>query len=305
MSMSGLNKVRIFAGNSNPRLAKDICKNLGIPLSDCELTYFANTEVRLRLNESVRDKNIFLIQTGSSENGRSVNDHIIETLALMDTCRRSGCKSITLIIPNFPYARQDKKDSPRGAITSRLIANLLEAAGLTRIVCVELHAACIQGFFNVCCDNLYTTDLIKEYFDTNIFGNDYKEKFVVISPDEGAMKKTRIFANKVGLPFLTMSKERDYEVANTVSKTILLGNPKLLKDKTAIIIDDMLDTGGTILKAVDVLKQYGAKDVIVAVTHGLLSGPALDRINGCDDLKSVIVSDSISQDTKQSKCLKL
>lgn len=292
--------VRIFAGNSHPALAKMICDHLDIPLGNLNISYFANTETRINLNESVRGKDIFFIQTGAGPNQNNgddidlhVNDYVVETMLFMDTCRRSGCSSITLIMPCYAYARQDKKDSARASISSSCLARLYESCGLTRIVCVELHAACIQGFFQVCADNLYTTDLIVKKMTNDILGDNYKQNVVVISPDEGGFKRAQIVANKLNVPFLAMSKRRDYSQENKVEESILLGDQSQLQGKTAIVIDDMLDTGGTVIKTVEVLVKFGARDVIVGVTHGLLSDPAITRINQCEHLTAVIISDSL------------
>ena len=307
--------VKIFAGNSHPELAKKVCTYLGLPLGELYIDYFSNTETRIKLEESVRGKDIYFIQTGcagkdSNGNQLHVNDHVVETLLFMDTCKRSGCNSITLLMPCYPYARQDKKDSPRASISSSLLARLYEECGLTRIVCVELHAACIQGFFDVCADNLYTTDTIVEKLIQDIligedFGDNYKDNVVVISPDEGGFKRAQIVANKLDVPFLAMSKRRDYSQKNKVEESILLGDQSQLQNKTAIVVDDMLDTGGTVIKTVDVLKQFGARDVIVAVTHGILSGPAIDRINGSASLRSVLISDSLPTTEHQQRSNKI
>ena len=313
-----MNQIKVFTGNSNKKLAQNICKNLGIQSGDCELRTFANGETRICIGESIRDKDIYIIDTGAtvmstSNDGKTriqtVNDNIMNLYLLMRTCQRSGCGKITTIIPHFPYARQDKKDSARGSISAADIVDMFKLAGVERIVSVELHNGCIQGFFQgdgkKCFDNLYTTDLLKDYFQTYIFlQSDYKKKYIVVAPDAGAISKNEIFAAKVGLSVAYLSKQRDYTVENTVSKSVLLSNCDF-QGRTAIIVDDMLDTGGTILKTIEVLKHNGIKDVIVAVTHGLLSGPAIDRINSCPDIKYVIVSDTLDQTDNLKRCEKL
>lgn len=289
--------VKIFSGNSHPKLAQEICKHLDIPLGNLKITYFSNTESRIILDESIRGKDIFFIQTGSGSmqpNNLHVNDHIVETLLFMDTCRRSGCNSFTLVMPCYTYARQDKKDSARASISASCLARIYESCGLTRIVCVELHAACIQGFFQVCADNLYTTDLMVEKLRCDVLDKEnYKNECVVISPDEGGFKRAQVVASKLDVPFLAMSKKRDYSKENKVEESILLGDQSQLQNKTAIVVDDMIDTAGTVLKTAEVLRKFGAKDVVVSVTHGILSGPAIDRINNCEDLKCLVISDSL------------
>lgn len=301
----------IFGGNSHPELTKGICGHLGIEPGNCEIRYFGNTEARPLVGESVRNKDVYIIQTGSSDYSeesfknfgihRNVNDHIQETILLMDACKRSGCGNITLIVPCYPYARQDKKDKPRACISAKVLAKQFETFGLHRIVCVELHNSCIQGYFDVCCDNLYTSDSMVEQLKSvcNI------EDIVIISPDEGGVKRASIVASKLGRPFLTLRKQRDYDTENKVKKSMLLGDAYQLKGKTAVIVDDMLDTGGTVIKTVKLLREEGAKDVVVIVTHGILSGPALDRINNEPFLSSVIVSNSLPQSRNLKMCEKL
>lgn len=310
---TNLNDMILFAGNSNPKLAKDICDILGIKLGKSELRTFANGETRVCIGESLNDRKIYILETGASvyTNGKvqTVNDNIMNTYLLMRTCQRSACGKITCIMPNFPYARQDKKDAPRGAISSADIVDMLKLAGMKRLVCVELHNPCIQGFFQgkgkKRVDNLYTTDLIQEYFENFIFKeDDYQNDYIVVAPDAGAVSINEVFASKVGLNLAFLSKQRDYDTENQVSRSVLLSNCDF-QGRTAIIVDDMLDTGGTIVKTVEVLKENGIKDVIVAVTHGLLSGPAIDRINQCNDIKFVIVSDSIDQTENLKRCDKL
>ena len=290
-------------------LSNLISKELSLPLTKCNITRFANSEIRIQPKESVRGKHIYIVQTGGFDDisHRSANDYLMETLLIMDAVKRAGAKSITLLCPCYPYARQDKKDSPRAPISARLVANLLQANGLTRIVCIDLHAASIQGLFDGPCDNLYCIQPICDYLRENVFGElkDYNKQFVAISPDDGAMKRVCIFASKLNMKFMVMSKTRDYNRENVVEETVLLGNPKWLEGKTAIIFDDMIDTGGTVIASVNYLIKKGAKDVIVVASHGILSGPAIDRINDCDAIKCVIVSDSLRQTENLERCKKL
>ena len=305
------NQFVVFSGNSHPKLASSICKHLGTELGNCDIRYFGNTEARPLVGESVRNKDVYIIQTGSFDYSdecfkkfgvhRNVNDHIQETLLLMDACKRSGCGNITLIAPCYPYARQDKKDKPRACISAQVIARQFQTFGLHRIVCVELHNSCIQGYFDVCCDNLYTSDAMVEKLTSEFNVDD----LVIISPDEGGVKRASIVAAKLGRPVLTMRKDRDYETENKVKESMLLGDSDQLKGKTAVIVDDMLDTGGTVIKTVKLLRDEGATDVVVIVTHGILSGPAVDRINGEPFLKQVIVSNSLPQSYNIEKCPKL
>ncbi len=305
-----MKSVRIIGGSSNQKLVRDVSKLLKRKPIGNVFEYFANTEFRPVIPESVRNKKVFVLQTGgyySTEQGRSANDYLMETYILAKTLRRSDAQTVNLILPFFPYSREEKKDNPRGAISARDVADLFELANVDRVITFDLHAPQIQGFFNVPCDNLYTTKEIKKYLDKHIFNKykNYKNKFVLVAPDEGAMKRIKEFAGLFELPFLVLSKERDYSKKNTVAKTVLIGDKKYLQGRIAIIIDDMIDTFGTVNKATDVLKKKGADSLIVCATHGILSGKAIDLINKNDFIKTVLVSDSIPQDLHKKKCKKL
>lgn len=335
---SALKNVKLLAGNSHPKLAKLVASHLGMSLSPCDITYFRNTETRIKNttdeSETFRGKDIFIIQTGCYDHSEkakerfgmtlNINDYIMETLLMMDACRRGSCNSISLIIPFYPYARQDKKDTSRAPISASVVAQLFQSQGLDRIVCFDLHNSCIQGLFNDpfrrCCDNLYATKLLRSWLMEHVFHASergrgaYVDKFVVIAPDEGAVTKTRIIANTLGLPFFNMSKVRDYSKENKVEQLVLMAAPEMIADRPAgtllqgkipLIVDDMFDTCGTLIAAVECLMEYGASSVIAAATHGIFSGPALDRINGCDALRLVLVSDSLPQFRHTEQCRKI
>lgn len=300
----------LLSGNSHQTLCNNISDIGKFKKIECEIQYFSNGEIRPVIKSSIRGKNIFIVQTCKSGNNKqSINDLIMETYLLAKTCKRSDARSITLIIPCYPYARQDKKDNPRGSISARDVADLFELAGIKRIICFDLHCHQIQGFFNIPCDNIYTHSLIINHLKNNIFKtnnvDEIRKKYVVISPDEGAVKKANSFAMEVGLPLLIISKERDYRELNKVKKMTLIGDKSQLKDKTAIIIDDMCDTFGTIKNASEHLEKCGAKDVILCITHGIFSGPAIERMNECKIVSHIICSDSISQEYNQEKCKKI
>ena len=310
-SIYNYNNIRLISGSSNPALSQMIADELKITLTKCDLTTFANTETRIQLRESVRGKHVYIVQTGGFDitNHKSVNDYIFESMLIMDSVRGAGAKSITILCPCYPYARQDKKDAPRAPISARVVATSLQSLGLTRIICIDLHAASIQGLFNCPCDNLYCINPIKDYLYKNVFmsekAEDYSTKFVAISPDEGAIKRTSIYAGKLNLKFMVMSKTRDYNRENVVEKTVLLGNPEWLIGRTAVIFDDMIDTGGTVIKSVEYLIERGAKDAVLVVSHGILSGAAIERINNCSAIKAVVVSDSLCQINNLQNCPKL
>ena len=300
----------IIGGSSNPLLLKEVAKILKCKYLNNVFEYFANTEFRPRIPESVRNKNVFILQTGGyadKQDCRTANDYLMEMYILAKTLQRSDAGSVSLITPFFPYSREDKKDNPRGAISAKDVADLLELAQIKRVITFDLHSPQIQGFFNIPCDNLYTTYLLKEYLDEKVFKKDknYKKKFVLVAPDEGALKRIKKFAGLFKLPFMVLSKERDYSKKNMVERTVLIGDKKYLQNRTAIIIDDMIDTFGTINKATEVIKDKGGRDLIVCATHGILSGSAIELINGNKFIKSVIVSDSIPQDVHKSLCKKL
>jgi len=300
----------ILSTNSHLQLAQELSKQSNIPLIQTDIVYFANTEIRTSINKSIRSKKIFIISSPNNNGNLSINDHIMETYLLIRTCKRADVESITLICPSYPYARQDKKNMSRMCISAKDIADLFTNAGIDRIICFDLHSHQIQGFFNIPCDNFYCIDLIHKYLIDNHninqkFDKTLDSNFVIIAPDEGALKRVQKYANKFKMPFMVISKERDYTQLNKIEKAVLIGDKKYLVGRTAIIIDDMVDTCGTILTVGDLLMNKGAKNIIVIVTHGILSGPALERINNNDYIKEIIVSDSLPQYEKQKKCNKL
>ena len=299
----------ILSTTSHIELAENLSKQSNIPILNTEVDYFANTEIRTSISKSVRGQSLYIISSPHNDI-RSVNDYLIETYLLIRTCKRSDSGNITLICPCYPYARQDKKDNSRTCISAKDIADLLTLAGIDRIVCFDLHSAQIQGFFDIPCDNFYCINMIQEYLIKNHninqeFEKELDSKFVIIAPDEGALKRVQVYANKFKMPFMVVSKERDYSQLNKVERAVLIGDKKYLEGRTAIIVDDMMDTGGTVIKVSELLMSKGAKDVMVIVTHGILSGAAIDRINQTEYLKEVIVSDSLPQSKKQEICPKL
>jgi ribose-phosphate pyrophosphokinase len=302
-----MENARLIACNSHPGLAKAISETLKIPIVNKPTKYFANDETRVCLDGSVRGLDIFIVATGYSVAGKSVNDAVMELFFMIRTCKRSGANSVTVLLPHYPYARQDKKDNARAPISARDFADMLEMSGVDRIVCLDLHNSSIQGFFNKPCDNIYGSLALKPFLHEKLFATDpkYREHYVAIAPDEGGFKRTTKYAKLFGLPFLAMSKSRDYSKENVVEKSVLHGDRQLLVGKTAIIFDDMCDTGGTVVAAAKELKENGAKDVIVCVTHGLLSGPGLERIMNSPDVAKFICSDSVPQGDRAEKCSKM
>lgn len=299
----------ILSTTSHSTLAKRLSETSNVPILQTNIEYFSNSEIRTSITKSVRGKSLYIV-TSPHNNDKSINDYIMETYLLIKTCKRSDSGNITLICPCYPYARQDKKNNSRTCISAKDIADLFTLAGINRIVCFDLHSHQIQGFFNIPCDNFYCINMIHQYLIDNHsinqeFNNELDTKYVIVAPDEGALKRVQVYANNFKMPFMVVSKERDYSQVNKVEKAVLIGDKKYLEGRTAIIVDDMLDTGGTVLKVGELLMSKGAKDVIVIVTHGILSGPAIERINNTKYLKEVIVSDSLPQEDKQLICSKL
>ena len=301
----------LLSTSSHVELSKNLSNISKIPLLNLNVTYFANKEVRTSISHSIRGKNIYIISSPNTNNEHTINDYIIETYLLINTCRRSDANNITLLCPCFPYARQDKKENSRVCISAKDIADLFVNAGINRIVCFDLHSQQIQGFFNIPCDNFYCINMIHKYLidNYNIHNNNNIEElnhqYVIVAPDEGALKRVQQYANKFRMPFMVVSKERDYSKANHVERAVLIGDKKYLENRTAIIIDDMADTCGTVVTVSEVLMSKGAKDIIVIVTHGILSDPALERINKSEYIKDFIVSDSLPQEENKKKCPKL
>jgi ribose-phosphate pyrophosphokinase len=302
--------MKLITGNSHPVLADQLSQCLGVSLVQCTVTKFSNTEIKIEIHEVIRGQHIYILQTGTFDNDEnySVNDYLMETLILVDACRRSNAKSITLIMPLYPYSRQDKKDAPRVPISSKLVANLFSSAGINRIISVDLHASQIQGFLDIPFDNLYAINLISEYLSSKIFVNmtldEIQKKYIFVSPDNGGTKRIVAYSKKFKIDNVIMHKQRDYSASSKIDEVILVGKQDLT-DKTAIIIDDMVDTMGTMVNASKVLVENGAKSVIIIATHGVLSGSALDRINNSEHIEKVIVTNTVPQQKNCEKCPKL
>ncbi len=240
---------------------------LGVPLSKIGVYQYSNQETSVTIGESVRDEDVYIIQTGCGED--EVNDFLMELLIMINACKTASARRITAVIPNFPYARQDKKDKSRAPITAKLIANLLQTAGCHHVITMDLHASQIQGFFRIPVDNLYAEPSVLRYIKEEI---DYKNA-ILVSPDAGGAKRVASIADKLDLQFALIHKER--QKANEVSRMVLVGD---VKDKICVLIDDMADTCGTLVKAADTLLQNQAKEVISIVTHGIFSGNAESKL---------------------------
>jgi ribose-phosphate pyrophosphokinase len=277
MNTSG-NKIKIFSGNSNPELAQKIASQLGVELGDAVVTRFSDGEISVNINESVRGVDAFIIQSSCSP----VNRHLMEMLIMIDAFKRASAGRITAVIPYYGYARQDRKAKARDPITAKLVANLLTAAGADRILTMDLHANQIQGYFDIPVDHLLGGRILMEHFEKmNI------EDLVVVSPDHGSVARARTFAQYLDSPIAIVDKRRPKDNVSEVMN--IIGD---VRDKNLIILDDMIDTAGTLCNAAEALKKFGAKNIYACCTHPVLSGPAIERIQN-SELTEVIVLDTI------------
>ena len=260
--------IKIFTGNANPALAQEICKIIGTKLGESEVKTFADGEVSVSLYETVRGSDVFLVQSTC----KPVNDSLMELLIMVDACRRASAGRITAVIPYFGYARQDRKAKSRDPISSKLVANMLVAAGVDRVLTMDLHAAQIQGFFDIPVDNLYGNPMFVDYYAKK-FG-ERAEEMVVVSPDVGSVARARAFAQKLGMSLAIVDKRR--EKANQCEVMNVIGD---VKGKDCILFDDMVDTGGSLCNAAKAIVEVGgANKVYACASHGVLSGPAIDRL---------------------------
>ncbi len=309
-----MNNIKLISGRSNPELANLISRQLNIPLTVCRLEDFGNTELRVEIKENIRRYHVYIIQTGYGKHNanHSVNDYFMELCSLVDACKRSSVKSVNVIMPNYPYARSDKKDDGRVPINGKMVANILQSLGVDRIIAMNLHSGQIQGFADVPFDNLWDIKLHIHNFKSTFFKNmDQKEinkNYILIAPDHGAIKRIEDYARRLGMKFATMHKQRDYSQNSVVLNSMLVGDETIYEDikgKTAIIIDDIVDSMGTMVSASNELQARGVKEIIIVATHGIFSGPAFERINGCDAIKKVIITNTISQEANRKLCPKL
>jgi ribose-phosphate pyrophosphokinase len=301
-------EVRIIAGNSHPSLAKSIAEYLKIPLTGSKIDRFENGEIRVQIMENVRRRTAIVVQTGYGwEQPRcSINDHIMELLIVVDALRRSSVDEIWVVIPNYPYARQDKKDVSRAPISGGLFARLLEEAGVTRVITLELHASQISGFFRIPVDNLYAVKTVADFIHNSLLKNPEDSKdLVLVSPDAGGIKRMDSLASRLKLKTVIMHKSRNHEEKSMVLNTVLVGEQDCVRGKKCLIIDDMCDTGGTIVKAAETLMEHGAREVAIVVIHGILSGPAIERLNAAEFITEVYVTNSIPQEVHSAQCPKL
>lgn len=284
------NKYLIFAGSSNLKLASDVVAHLGKSLGKCNLGVFSDGEIRFQSWENVRGADVFVVQSLTEE----INFHIMELLLMADAFKRASARRITAVIPYYAYARQDRKDRPRVPISSRLLADLLETAGFSRVLTIDLHANQIQGFFNVPVDNLMALPIFVSYFNKlNL------KDLVIVSPDAGGVERARMFSKQIHAGLAIGDKRR--EKANVAEIMHIIGD---VKDKNVIIVDDIIDTAGTLYETIKALKKNGAKSIYALCTHGIFSGRAIEKIEN-SPVEKIFVSDTIPLKNDKSKCNKI
>jgi ribose-phosphate pyrophosphokinase len=271
-------QLKIFTGNANPELAKKICKYLKTPLGDALVTTFSEGEIRVKINEDVRGRDVFIVQSTCPPS----NNNLMELLIMIDAMKRASARRITAVMPYFGYARQDRKDQPRVPITAKLVANILEAAGVDRILTMDLHAGQIQGFFDIPMDHLFAVNTVVDHFKKKKL-----KDLVVASPDVGGIKMARAYAKRLNAPFAVIDKRRNDDKHTEVMS--VLGD---VKGKNIVIVDDLVATASSVCEAAAALKKEGALKIFAAVSHPILSGPALERIKK-SPIEEFIVSDSI------------
>jgi ribose-phosphate pyrophosphokinase len=271
-------ELKVFSGNGNPRLARAICDYLRIPLAQLKLIRFSDGEVYCQVLENVRGTDVFVIQPTC----HPVNENLIELLLVVDALKRSSAARITAVVPYYGYARQDRKDKPRVPISAKLIADILQAAGVQRMLTVDLHAPAIQGFFDVPVDHLLAAPVLLDWISRERFGN-----LIIVSPDAGGVERARFFAKRLGAALAIIDKRRiEANVAETMN---VIGE---VRDRDCVIVDDIVDTAGTLTGTVRALKEKGAKSITACFTHAVLSGPAMERL-ATPDLDRVVVTDTI------------
>ncbi|UOY91419.1 ribose-phosphate diphosphokinase [Ectobacillus sp. JY-23] len=272
-------KLKVFSLNSNQGLASEIAKHIGVELGKCSVTRFSDGEIQINIDESIRGGDVFVIQSTSNP----VNDNIMELLIMIDALKRASAKTINIVIPYYGYARQDRKARSREPITAKLVANLLETAGATRVITLDLHAPQIQGFFDIPIDHMMGVPILSEYFEKKEL-----QDIVIVSPDHGGVTRARKMADRLKAPIAIIDKRRPRPNVSEVMN--IVGN---IEGKTAILIDDIIDTAGTITLAANALVENGAREVYACCTHPVLSGPAIERIQN-SKIKELVVTNSIA-----------
>ncbi|OPY13505.1 ribose-phosphate pyrophosphokinase [Syntrophus buswellii] len=282
-----LERIKVFTGNATPDLAAKICDRLGIPLGKANVTTFSDGETRVEINENVRGMDIFIIQSTCTP----VNVTLMELLIMIDALKRASAGRITAVIPYYGYARQDRKVAPRAPISAKLVADLITTAGANRVLSLDLHAGQIQGFFNIPVDNLFALPVLLSYLKEH-----YSNNLVIVSPDAGGVERVRAFARRLDASIAIIDKRR--EGPNEAQVMNIVGS---VEGKNVVILDDMIDTAGTVVQATKALRHAGANEISVCCTHPVLSGPAMDRIESAE-IREVIVTDTIPLQERAKAC---
>jgi len=297
--------IKVFSGSSHSDLTQKVCDRLGIEPGKVVTKKFSNLETCVEIGESVRGEDVYIVQTGGGE----VNDNLMELLIMINACKIASAERVTAVIPSFPYARQDKKDKSRAPISAKLVANMLSVAGADHIITMDLHASQIQGFFDIPVDNLYAEPAVLKWIKENI--PEWRNS-IIVSPDAGGAKRVTAIADRLNVEFALIHKER--KKANEVDRMVLVGDAKSsefelmsscsIKDRVAILVDDMADTCGTICLAATKLMESGATKIYAILTHGIFSGPALQRINNAC-FEAVVVTNTLPQEVNMKNCEKI
>lgn len=285
-----MRELKLFTGNSNPSLAQEICNHLGIPLGEATVSTFSDGEIFVRIEENVRGMDVFLVQSASDP----VNKNILELLIMLDALKRASAYRITAVLPYYGYSRQDRKDQPRVPITAKLLADLIATAGAHRVLTIDLHAGQIQGFFNIPVDHLYATPVFLDHFK-----NVGLDDLVIVSPDAGGVERARAFAKRLKANLAIIDKRR--EGPNQTKLMNIIGE---VNGRNVLILDDMIDTAGTIAQGASALKDKGARTILSGCTHAVLSGPALERINA-SPIDTLVVTNTLPLNGKEDRCRKL
>lgn len=285
------NALRVFSGNAHRDLAREICGHLGAPLGRADVGRFPDGEVRVQIGENVRGADVFVVQPTC----RPVNDSLVELLVILDALRRASARRITAVMPYYGYARQDRKDRPRVPISSKLVADLITSAGANRVLALDLHAGQIQGYFNIPVDHLYATPVTVKYF-RNLQVKKKVDKMTVVSPDTGGVERARAFAKRLGVPLAIIDKRR--EDADVVEVMNVIGD---VVGRTCLIVDDMVDTGGTLVRGARALKDKGADKVYACCVHGVFAGDAVTKICG-SELEQVVTTNSVPLSLEGKQC---
>ncbi|MBE9582551.1 MAG: ribose-phosphate pyrophosphokinase [Proteobacteria bacterium] len=280
----------LFAGNSNPDLAGHICRHIGIRLGEAEVKTFSDGEIQVEISENVRGKDVFVLQSTCAP----VNDHLVELLLMLDAFKRASAQRITAVMPYYGYARQDKKVAPRVPISAKLVADILTVAGADRVITMDLHAGQLQGFFNIPVDNLFAAPVLLEHIRQEL-----KNDTVIVSPDAGGVERARAFAKRLHTQLAIIDKRR--VAPNQAEAMHVVGD---VKGKVAVILDDMVDTAGTVIEATSALKEHGALEVHACCAHAVLSGSAVDRITK-SEIKTLVVTNTNPLNGKAKACDKI